>query len=119
MPKGLEGLEERLLASLDRKLADLDLRGVLQADSSPLSAADAKPAGNTLSTSRPRMPSTQRSMQQQQGEEEVGQQAAYERMQVSFSNALPCSFCCTCCGVFPATSKKAYHLDQHPLVTPW
>ncbi|KAL3162313.1 hypothetical protein ABBQ32_009999 [Trebouxia sp. C0010 RCD-2024] len=79
--QGLEGLEERLLASLDRKLADLDLRGVLQADSSPLSAADAKPAGNTLSTSRPRMPSTQRSMQQQQGEEEVGQQAAYERMQ--------------------------------------
>ncbi|KAL3147608.1 hypothetical protein ABBQ38_014660 [Trebouxia sp. C0009 RCD-2024] len=77
----LEGLEARLLGALDQKLADLNWRGVSQADCSPLSTADAVPAGDLVSISRPRMPSTQQSMQQQQGEEEDGQQAAYERMQ--------------------------------------
>lgn len=65
------------------------------------------PGGLIVSTSRPSMPSAQ-SMTQQDAEQE-GQQAAYERMQVSCSVLFnPCGFCCTCCGDI-ITSDQAWH----------
>ena len=84
----MQGLEERLLQSLDQRLADLDMTGADPADDSPLSAAAAVStmlSGNSATILEPSMPSTQSMQQLQQGEEEEdSREAAYEGMLVSF-----------------------------------
>ena len=85
-----QGLEERLLQSLDQRLADLKTMGAESpADDSSLSVAAAVSimlTGDSAVAFEPSMASTQSmQQQQQQGEEEDGgRQAAYERMLVSF-----------------------------------
>ena len=82
-----QGLE-RLLQSVDQRLADLDTSRESPSDDAPLSAAAAVPTmltDGSAMASEPSMPSTPGMQQQQQGaEEEGGRQAAYEQMQVSF-----------------------------------
>lgn len=82
-----QGLEQRLLESLDQKLDDFSIARSLNDSSSTAADSASKPVSGSASTSEPSGPSAQDMQQQQQqkNEEDNGQQAAYDRMQVSQS----------------------------------